>query len=555
MLAFLFGAQPARGAPVSQIEACIAHQLPGDTPQQMIAATARFSCNPVQHKFGPGDYWISLKLPAPRHEMAAPVLLFTPNYQENAALFMHGPGGSVVETRLDPLAISRRTQVGAKVEVPITNEAFQNGVLLLRIDGALNSTGLLNAPQLLEVRAAHVVELREMAIYAAFFGLCLALLVYNFVFWLTMRERFQLVYCGSVAAMLAYAGLHSGVADMLFPSLGAALRLRLNYLALGCLAVLALRFVAAFLPARSIPRLLSRVLDAGCVAILVASLATTLAPADWFYLADRIYVLAFLPLPLLAVALCICGWRHDRDSVRVLVLAWSLPTVMAVVRILHSLNVVGFSSLVEHSVVIAMSFEALLSSLAMSLRIRHVLGERDLARAEEHAARRLSEIDPLTGLQNRRALLANAVNMAPGQPLRLLLVDIDFFKSINDTYGHGVGDEVLREVAAVLARSLEIRGTAARLGGEEFALLGPAAELPDDLGLAVLTDIRAADMPEGIRITVSIGSADGVVAHESDWRDLYRRADAALYDAKHSGRNCHVVGQKPRQPREPAVAA
>jgi diguanylate cyclase (GGDEF)-like protein len=432
---------------------------------------------------------------------------------------------------------------------------MQRGVLLLRVDGTLNATGLINDPRLLDTETAHRLELGEMAIYAAFFGLCLALLVYNLVFWLTMRERFQLVYCGSVVAMLAYAGLHSGVADMLFPTLGAAWRLRLNYLALGCLAVLALRFVAAFLPPRSMPHLLSRLLDAGCVAILLASLAATLAPAGLFYFADRAYVLAFVPLPFLAVALCLYGWRHDRDSVRVLVIAWSLPTAMAVVRILHSLNVIGFSSFVEHSVVFAMSFEALLSSLAMSLRIRHVLGERDLARAEEHAARRLSEIDPLTGLQNRRALLANAVDMAPGQPLRLLLVDIDFFKSINDTYGHGVGDEVLREVATVLARSLEIRGTAARLGGEEFALLGPAADLPDDLALSVLTDIRGADMPEGIRITVSIGSADGVVGHEGDWRDLYRRADAALYDAKHSGRNCHVVGQKPRLLPGAAAAA
>jgi diguanylate cyclase (GGDEF)-like protein len=201
-----------------------------------------------------------------------------------------------------------------------------------------------------------------------------------------------------------------------------------------------------------------------------------------------------------------------------------------------------------------MSFEALLSSFAVSLRVRHILGERDLARAEESAARRLSEIDPLTGLQNRRALLANAVNMAPDEPLHLLLVDIDFFKSINDTYGLEVGDEVLREFASVLARCLEIRGTAARMGGEEFALLGPAGEITDDLALEILAQIRATVMPEGIRITASIGSAIGVVAQESDWRDLYRRADAALYDAKRSGRNCHVMGQAARK-AVPAVAA
>lgn len=546
LAACLLTSSPVRAQSFTPPETCIAKVEAGDTASALLAAPGRFVCDKPQHRFGPGDYWLRITLPVGTDGLASPMLLFRPNYLERAVVYAPGANGALQTTTLSPTAISRLTQVGARVELPISAETLKAGQLLIRIEGATNTTGLISTPQLLDAEASHRIELVEMAIYAAFAGLGLALLVYNLVFWLTMRERFQLVYCGSVVAMLIYAGLHSGLFDMLFPDLGANWRSRLNYLALGTMAVLALWFIAEFLPRCAIPNWLRRSITLVSLAILVASLAVPIVSTEYLFLVDRCYVMTFLPVPPLAVALCIYGWKHDREAVRVLVLAWSLPIAMAVVRILHSLNFLENSSLIEHSVVYAMSFEALLSSFAVSLRVRHILGERDLARAEESAARRLSEIDPLTGLQNRRALLANAVNMAPGAPLRLLLVDIDFFKSINDTYGHEVGDEVLREVASVLARSLEIRGTAARMGGEEFALLGPADDIADDLALDILAQIRAAVMPEGIRITVSIGSAVGSVGQESDWRDLYRRADAALYDAKRTGRNCHVAGQAAR---------
>lgn len=553
--AWLLSIAPARAQPAGQLITCIAPVQAGDTPEAMMAARSRFTCDSPQHEFGPGNFWVAITFSPEHSEMLSPVLLFTPNYYRNATLYTPGPGGAITVSSLDSTSISHLTQIGARIELPLTTQTLQSGQVLLKIEGGLNATGLIASPQLLNAEAAHQIELAEMAIYAAFGGLCLALLVYNLVFWLTLRERFQLVYCGSVFAMMIYAGLHSGLFDTLFPALGANWRFKLNYLALGCLAVLAVRFIAEFLPRCAIPAWMRWLLNGASAAILLCSVAVPLVPEELMYLADRLYVASFLPLPALALALCLFGWKHDRDAVRVLVLAWSLPIVMAVTRILHALNVIPHSGLIEHSVVYAMSFEALLSSFAVSLRVRHILGERDLARAEEGAARRLSEIDPLTGLQNRRALLASAVGMAPGEPLRLLLVDIDFFKSINDTYGHEVGDEVLREVASILARNLEIRGTAARMGGEEFALLGPAEDLPEDLAMAILSEIRAATMPEGIRITVSIGSAIGVVEQESDWRDLYRRADAALYDAKHSGRNCHVYGQAPRPPVVAIAAA
>ncbi|MBS0482785.1 MAG: diguanylate cyclase [Proteobacteria bacterium] len=173
----------------------------------------------------------------------------------------------------------------------------------------------------------------------------------------------------------------------------------------------------------------------------------------------------------------------------------------------------------------------------------------------QKSARELALSDPLTGLLNRRALIDNALTLGLEAPLRLLLVDIDHFKVINDTHGHDKGDEVLCKVAEQLAIRAELMGSVARIGGEEFAIMGRADELPEALALGLLADIRTAAMPHGGTVTVSVGLADGNVASEDDWRDLYRRADAALYEAKHDGRNRAVQAPAATPAKRPARAA
>lgn len=172
----------------------------------------------------------------------------------------------------------------------------------------------------------------------------------------------------------------------------------------------------------------------------------------------------------------------------------------------------------------------------------------------QRQSRELALTDPLTGLLNRRALLDNAVTMGEHAALRLMLVDIDHFKAINDGHGHDMGDAVLVIVAERLAQQAEIRASVARIGGEEFAILGTAEELPDALALAVLADIRTTRMPHGKQVTVSIGVAEGTVFTESGWRELFNRADFALYRAKTDGRN-RMVQAAPPAPSSAAAAA
>ncbi|MBU7589007.1 MAG: GGDEF domain-containing protein [Sphingopyxis terrae] len=152
---------------------------------------------------------------------------------------------------------------------------------------------------------------------------------------------------------------------------------------------------------------------------------------------------------------------------------------------------------------------------------------------------KLARCDAMTGLANRRAFVEAArERLAAGEPMQLLVADIDHFKRINDSMGHAAGDLALTHAAAVLARAAPEAGLVARIGGEEFALLVPAetdaaalvARIADDLAHTPV--LAAAELQ---RMTCSFGVA---VAQAGEGLDgLLSRADAALYAAKDGGRN------------------
>ena len=166
------------------------------------------------------------------------------------------------------------------------------------------------------------------------------------------------------------------------------------------------------------------------------------------------------------------------------------------------------------------------------------ISERKVFEAE---LRNLAVTDTLTGVWNRRhgteLLTADLSARRPGQALSLLMLDIDHFKTINDTFGHQAGDHVLIEIASRLRRSLRGSDMVARWGGEEFVVLLRDCALPDALRLAEEIRAAIAELPFGTMgsLTVSVGVAE---AHAGeDLTTWLERADQALYRAKRAGRN------------------
>ena len=174
--------------------------------------------------------------------------------------------------------------------------------------------------------------------------------------------------------------------------------------------------------------------------------------------------------------------------------------------------------------------------------------EIDALRKQLENARAEAMVDPLTGVMNRRGFnLRMDESLADSKrehsPLSLVLVDIDFFKKINDGYGHLFGDKVIRGLAEVLKANIKGKDTVARLGGEEFGLLLPETDLAGAQALSEkirrtmeLSKIRRLDRDEQVGgITISLGVA--MLSDQEDQIRFFDRADKALYASKSNGRN------------------
>ena len=190
--------------------------------------------------------------------------------------------------------------------------------------------------------------------------------------------------------------------------------------------------------------------------------------------------------------------------------------------------------------------DAVRSNAQLHQRLNDTLEETQTLRSELEQQRRAALLDPLTGLLNRRGMdvqFDELMAIDPDEPLSVLMVDIDHFKRINDTYGHALGDAVIRNVAEVIRKCIRGADQAVRYGGEEFIVLLP--QTPEDAALHLAETIRA--RIQSLRLvrkrdnfmlepfTASLGVA---TRGRDDTREtLLQRVDSALYASKGAGRN------------------
>lgn len=335
----------------------------------------------------------------------------------------------------------------------------------------------------------------------------------------------------------------------------------------GAFAILCgLAFSRSFLQTRVHTRKLDYVL------IFMMANATFLLVAALFKLTALAVIsitLALLLFPMITVA-GLVRWRQGSKEAGVFALAWSLLVVALVCQALRDLGLVSHNYLNYYWPVFASFFEMLAIMAAMGMQVQRLRHQKDLVEHKYLAQLENSKVelerqvwertrdlekakleaeleartDPLTGVYNRRSFFVEAgkrFNLAQRkqQFLSLMMLDIDYFKSINDTFGHSMGDEALREFSKTIVNALRESDVFGRLGGEEFALV-----LSEDKQgtLQTAQRLRAAiagivlHTPQGeLRLTASIGIAH--MQDEPDIEALLYKADHALYAAKHRGRD------------------
>jgi len=200
--------------------------------------------------------------------------------------------------------------------------------------------------------------------------------------------------------------------------------------------------------------------------------------------------------------------------------------------------------------VVAAHFAVNVLGFVISTRLYNLRRVQFKTQIEEQQAReelrRLATTDSLTGLDNRRALIQRGLeefgrSRRYSRPYSILIMDIDHFKEVNDSYGHAAGDEVLREFARQVLNRMRKQDTFGRLGGEEFAMLLPETRLSDAVNVSERLRHMCAETEfpadgSHVRITLSIGLVERTEA-DTSFDQLQKRADEMLYRAKQRGRN------------------
>jgi two-component system, sensor histidine kinase LadS len=486
-------------------------------------------------------------------------------------LFLRYPDGRIVQQASgDLLPFSARSisyrHPNFRIELP----PGQPVDILLRAQ----SQSSMQVPLELYTPAAFTSLSRDSQfVMGIYYGILLALFVYNLVLWLTLRDPSYFWYLFHISAFgLVLFTLNGYSFEYLWPDnpwlANVAVPLSI------CFAIIGMQqFARTFLELpKRFPRgnIVSFAIIGICIALGLASLWLPYSVSTpW---ATRTVIISVLWTVIAAVVVL----RRGYMPARLFLVAWAVFLAGTATIAALAFGLVPKNMLTEYGVQIGSALEMLLLSIALSYRYASLRNENERIAAEatmqlerkvaqrtqevrsalmqlEDAHRRLhdsSRRDGLTGLYNRTHFHENFERMLKesrdkGQPVSLLMIDLDHFKSINDRYGHLVGDDCLRWAAQRIGQALRAHESSllARFGGEEFVVILPDHDLHSAVGVAEslrrkLVEEPCASGPHRLRVSASLGvhTVDPGVDIDSD--AALSVADQALYAAKANGRDC-----------------
>jgi diguanylate cyclase (GGDEF)-like protein len=398
-------------------------------------------------------------------------------------------------------------------------------------------------------------DLAHVRLLSVVTGVLAGIALVVLVFWLLLRERVYLLYAATVALQMLYLLCAYGEAYAM-----PGLRLLAPLAAPGIWTVATVATAAASLFLLELADLgrhapwLSRTLRwVGAwvpLALLVPLWLPWPADKDWFPPTGNLLLMLANVIALAALTL---AWFRGNRRAAYALLAWVPLVAMSTARALQLSAGVPLTGFVEYGFPIVLALSSILLVLILADRMLTMRRERD--DAQHHA-----ESDPLTGSYNREGIARRleeelAIAEQQGRDLSVLFLDLDHFKSINDSHGHAVGDACLRSMVRAGIGELEAHDMVGRFGGEEFLVLLPGSNRRQALDAAErirrVVEARCAmvaDVP--VALTVSIGVAERSAGDTPD--TLMRRADDALYAAKRAGRNRVVAAGSQTSQRVPA---
>ncbi len=436
----------------------------------------------------------------------------------------------------------------------------------------VRSSGAVQTPLTLwEYGRFHSVNFTATIVQGLYYGGILTIAIYNLLIFFVLKDRNYLYYVIFMLCTMMTLAAQSGLAfRFLWPDATIWNDLAIVFFTAataGFAAIFTVRFLRLEILSRPLQRLLQAA--AGFSVALMASCFV----APYHYIA----VIILLDVVLVVVLAVVAGLHaliRKVPSARYYMLAWSILLVGAMVVVLSRLGFLPVNLFTEYSTQLGSLLESILLSLALADRINterrlRFQAQADLLSASQRAnteleqrvqertaelellnqrLQQLSETDQLTGLANRRFLESRLQQewsrcLRHQRVLTVMLLDIDFFKQVNDRHGHPAGDACLQQVASLISDGLRLASDiAARYGGEEFCLVLPDTDADGAVAVAERIRRRIEGTPIPIpgsefSVTASIGLCSAIPAQDMPIAEFIRRADAALYASKQAGRN------------------
>lgn len=390
---------------------------------------------------------------------------------------------------------------------------------------------------LLSPETSRLRQMQQELSYGVVYGFLLALMAYNAILFASLRSLRYLYYAFYLAIFVAMNVAYTGHGfAWLWPD-STAWQQWSNPVLMFLFGTSGLVFATRFLDLQVyFPRVRKAVIGF-CATFGVLLAAAILVDSQKYALLGAFsFALLFSSVMLF---LGIISVRVGQKPAKYFLLAALAAMVGALLTTLSVWGFIPYNSWTFRAVEIGMQLDATLLALALAYQLR--VGHEERLRAE-----RLAQLDPLTGLNNRRAfydktgpLWSHAIRHA--HPTSVMLLDIDLFKQVNDAYGHAHGDEVLKATASTLRQSIRLGDVLARWGGEEFIVFLPETDEAEATKLAerlraATAGMRVPHKAGASAVTASVGIAQRAPGHLT-LDALIASADDCLYQSKQQGRN------------------
>ncbi|WP_420933845.1 diguanylate cyclase [Alteromonas sp. A081] len=390
--------------------------------------------------------------------------------------------------------------------------------------------------------ATKSVMLENAYFYGFLYGALLILLVYNLVLYTYLKERRYLLYSCYLLAFTAFNFTYTGhgywwlwgempsVQQWLMPTL------MLCYIIAGVTFTIEFLNVKKYLPSLFVKR---KFIYAGLLGLAVVMLVYG---SQQFAIMVQLVILTTLSLWMLLIG--VMCYKNGNVLATFFVPAIVLGTGGATVSSLATWGIVPYSQWAFRGIELGMLLEMSLLSVSLGFNFKEVYKAR-------LSAEFTSRIDPLTNLYNRRAFTQLVypiweLGVRKKQFMSIVIIDLDWFKQINDQFGHDIGDAALELVAKTIKARVRSSDLVFRWGGEEFLLFLPDTNVNDANALAetLRSSVEKVTSESITKVTTSIGVAAFNFQEPGDNKieGLIKLADKALYLAKQKGRNCVVVG-------------